>query len=204
MKKAGLTHAEAVAPWIKRLCDDAGMQPSDLELVVAGIGPGSFTGLRIALATAKGLALGASCSIVGVSTLDVQGWKFRGFHGVVVPVMDARKNRLYSAEYRDGKRISEYLDISEENLVHRLSSRSDSQEQIVLTGPYASRLYQQISQGKLKTAFTLDPQYCVINPYFLLELGLQKFASAGDSGESVMPLYLRKSEAEINRKSRDR
>ncbi len=70
MKKAGLTHAEAVAPWIKRLCDDAGMQPSDLELVVAGIGPGSFTGLRIALATAKGLALGASCSIVGVSTLD--------------------------------------------------------------------------------------------------------------------------------------
>ncbi len=196
-------HAEAAAPWIKRLCDNAGMQPSDLDLVVAGIGPGSFTGLRIGLATAKGIALGASCSVVGVSGLDTQGWKLKAFHGVVVPVMDARKNRLYSAEYREGKRISDYLDVSEESLVRRLSSRIDSEEQLVLTGPYAGRLYQQISQSKIKTVLTLDPQYFVIDPFFLLDLGLQKFASAGDSAEPVIPLYLRKSEAEIKRESRD-
>jgi len=197
-------HAEAAAPWIKRLCDDADMRPSDLDLVVAGTGPGSFTGLRIGLATAKGIALGASCSIIGVSGLDIQGWKLKEFHGVVVPVMDARKNRLYSAEYREGKRISEYLDVSVDSLVRRLSSRIDSEEQLVLTGPYAGRLYQQISQNRIKTALTLDPQYCVVDPYLLLDLGLQKLADAADSSEPVIPLYLRKSEAEIKRESRDR
>ena len=199
-KTAGLMHAQSVAPWIEKLCDDAGICPADLDLIVAGIGPGSFTGLRIGLATAKGLALGASCSIVGVSGLDSFGWKLKSFHGVVVPVIDAKKNRLYSALYQKGQRISDYLDVSEDNLLSILST--ESEKEILLTGPYAHRFYERISQGKVKAAFSLDPLYNSINPCIMLELGLERLASTGDQGDSVMPLYLRKSEAEIKRENK--
>ncbi len=193
-------HAQSVAPWIEKLCDDADICPADLDLVVAGIGPGSFTGLRIGLATAKGLALGASCSIVGVSGLDTLGWKLKSYHSVVVPVIDAKKNRLYSALYQKGQRISDYLDVSEDSLLSILLT--ESKEEILLTGSYAHRFYDQLSQGKVQAAFSLDPLYNWTDPCILLKLGLEKFARAGDEGDSIVPLYLRRSEAEIKRESK--
>jgi tRNA threonylcarbamoyladenosine biosynthesis protein TsaB len=196
-KKAGFMHAESLAPWIERLCRDAGIKPAEIELVVAGTGPGSFTGLRIALATAKGLALGASCSVVGVSTLDAQGWKFRNFHCAVVPVIDARKKRLYSAVYREGKRLTEYLDISEQELIAKLSALSEPQSGFLITGPYANRLCERLAQSDAQIPFTLDPEYCMIDPCCLLELGTELFKSDGDRADTLTPLYLRKSEAEI-------
>ena len=196
-KRAGFMHAEAAAPWIRRLCGDAGVNPSEIDLVVAGIGPGSFTGLRIGLATAKGLAVGASCSIVGVSTLDAQGWKFRSISDVVVPVIDARKKRLYSALYHEGKRLTEYLDISEENLLARLSSLSAPESRLLITGPYADRFCEHLARSDMEKPFALDPEYRILDPYPLLELGVELFESMGDAGDTLTPLYLRKSEAEI-------
>ena len=98
----GYRHAATLVPWISRFCREAEFSPDKLDVVVVAMGPGSFTGLRIGMATAKGLAAGADCPLVGVPSLDVYGWGLRNAPGLVLPVVDAKKNRLYAAFYKEG------------------------------------------------------------------------------------------------------
>jgi tRNA threonylcarbamoyladenosine biosynthesis protein TsaB len=96
-QRANFKHAETLAPWIEKLCIEAEIRPKDFNLIVISIGPGSFTGLRIGIATAKGLAAGAECPVTGVSGLDASAWTHKYFSGTVIPVINAKKNRIYSA-----------------------------------------------------------------------------------------------------------
>jgi tRNA threonylcarbamoyladenosine biosynthesis protein TsaB len=192
----GLRHAETLIPWIKRLFEEAKIKTKDLDLVVCGTGPGSFTGVRIGLATAKGLALGTSSGLVGVSTLDALAWRFRFFDAVTVPVIDAKKNRIYAAFFSRGDRESDYLDVSRERLSLLLDEHHRKGRQIILTGPYAQQLASSL-EGK--TPFTLDADYCMISPSSLLEIGMRVYSETGDQGGNVIPLYLRKSEAELQK-----
>jgi len=89
--QAGLKHSEKLMPSIQALLLEAELDREELELIACSIGPGSFTGIRIGLATAKGLAqgvqaLGTSCRLIGVSTLDGLARRFRRFEGTVVAV----------------------------------------------------------------------------------------------------------------------
>lgn len=79
----------------------AGISMSEIDGVVCGRGPGSFTGVRIGVATAKGLALGARCPLWGASTLDAVAWRFAlsGFEGVLCVAGDAMRGEVYPAEY---------------------------------------------------------------------------------------------------------
>ncbi len=184
----GLRHAQALIPQIEQILAQASLAAADLDLVVAGTGPGSFTGLRIALATAKGLARGASCALVGVPTLDAIAWPRRVWPGLVVPVLDAKKERVYAALYREGRRVSEFLDVAAEELIGVIGGESP----VLLTGPFAGRLAAIAGVP----AWSLDPSYELPDPVALLELGVEAHAS-GDAAEAA-PLYLRKSEAEYS------
>ena len=93
----GYRHAVTLVPWISQICRETDFSPDKLDVVIVGTGPGSFTGLRIGMASAKGLAAGAGCPLVGVPTLDAFAWGLRNAAGLVLPVIDARKNRLYAA-----------------------------------------------------------------------------------------------------------
>ena len=75
-----------------------GTEPSKLKAIVVGIGPGSFTGIRVGLATAKGLALGANVPVYGISSLAV--WALSCGEGLRAVVLDARQGEVYSALYR--------------------------------------------------------------------------------------------------------
>ena len=86
---------------INRALEMAGVSFSQIECIICGRGPGSFTGVRICLATAKGLALGAGLPLFGVSTLDAQAWELwdRGVRGPVAIVGDAMRKEVYPARY---------------------------------------------------------------------------------------------------------
>jgi tRNA threonylcarbamoyladenosine biosynthesis protein TsaB len=191
--KANFKHAETIAPWIKKICGESEIKPNDLNLVIVSIGPGSFTGLRIGIATAKGLAMGASCRIVGVPTLDAAAWTHKYYNGTVIPVINAKKNRLYSALYQNGKRISEYLDISGKELLKKTKNLGN----VLLTGPYAGDLYKEVQNPENNPNIYIDPDFSLINSYSLLQKGIILYNN-NDLSEEVMPLYLRKSEAELN------
>lgn len=102
---AGLRHAETLLTEIERALADSHVAIGDVEVVAVGIGPGSFTGLRIALATAKGLALARPLKVVGVSSLAALarslGGKGEEEEGqVIIPLLDAHKGEVFGGVYR--------------------------------------------------------------------------------------------------------
>ncbi len=101
--RAALTHA---VPMITRLVEDCDHVVRDVRVVVAGRGPGSFTGVRIGIATAKGLAQGLGVPLFGVGTLDAIAERFAGREGLVGVVGDAMRREVYPALFRcEGGRV---------------------------------------------------------------------------------------------------
>lgn len=93
------THSEKLMPLIDQLLKNLTLDGPALSGIAVARGPGAFTGLRIALGTAQGLARGYGIPLVGVSTLDVLAHQ-RAAHGLVCPIMDARRGETYTALYR--------------------------------------------------------------------------------------------------------
>lgn len=93
-------HAETIMPMTARVLELAGLTLGDVDCIACSGGPGSFTGLRIGAATAKGLAHGADKKIIPVPTLDALAYNVFDGEKLITPVMDARRNQVYTALYR--------------------------------------------------------------------------------------------------------
>ena len=98
----GLKHAETLTPLIRSLMEEIDLSPKALDLVVCSQGPGSFTGLRIGLATAKGISEGAGCPLVSIPTLVALAEPWRDFEGIVMPVIDAKKTAVLHPVFPEG------------------------------------------------------------------------------------------------------
>ncbi len=98
-QKAGLNHSETMLPMVKNLLDNTKTAIDEIDLFAVSAGPGSFTGIRIGIATIKGLAFGKNKPCVGVSTLESMAKTIGAFaaDAVICPVMDARRHQLYNA-----------------------------------------------------------------------------------------------------------
>lgn len=94
------SHGRELIPLIDVVLSLAGLDSSDLDLIAVSVGPGSFTGLRIGLSVAKGLAIAWRLPIVGVPTLDAYAAAIGPRSGAIWPVLDARKGEVYAAGYR--------------------------------------------------------------------------------------------------------
>ncbi|NLW22143.1 MAG: tRNA (adenosine(37)-N6)-threonylcarbamoyltransferase complex dimerization subunit type 1 TsaB [Tissierellia bacterium] len=94
-----MSHSENLVPMIKELLDSLNLKVADIDLYGVAIGPGSFTGLRIGIATAKAFAHVYDKPIVGISTLEGLAFNLT-FSGIIVPMIDARRNRVYTGIYR--------------------------------------------------------------------------------------------------------
>ena len=189
----GLRHGESLLPWIDILCQEIKLNPLELNLIVCAIGPGSFTGLRIGLSTAKGIASAAGCPLIGISNMDAIAYRFRFFDGIVTPIIDARKKRFYCAFYEKGKRISNYLDIDPVHLANLLKKYP----KVLLTGPHAAFFLKKIANNYLQEIEQLESAISVTEPSTLLELGHLTFKKQGPDPDTLKPMYIRKSEAEI-------
>ncbi|MDX1386546.1 MAG: tRNA (adenosine(37)-N6)-threonylcarbamoyltransferase complex dimerization subunit type 1 TsaB [bacterium] len=93
------SHTETLLPTIETLLQRASWSLKDLELLAVTVGPGSFTGLRIGLATVKGLSRAHSIPAVGVSTLEAMAFPHLGEGGSVLPCLDARQGEIYAAGF---------------------------------------------------------------------------------------------------------
>ncbi|MDR2134264.1 MAG: tRNA (adenosine(37)-N6)-threonylcarbamoyltransferase complex dimerization subunit type 1 TsaB, partial [Treponema sp.] len=102
---SGMRHSELLTDTVDMLVKKSGLVPADLEGVLCMRGPGSFTGLRIGFAAAKGLALSLNIPFLPLSTLDCMAHAFSGWPGLVVPVIDAKKRAFVYALYSGGRRL---------------------------------------------------------------------------------------------------
>ena len=136
---SGLKHATLLAPLIEQVTGELGVRVAEVDLVAVGIGPGSFTGVRIGVATAKGIAAAGRARLAGICGLDAMAWDQRHAGGLVVPLIDARKRRFYAACYRDGRRTGPYLDQAPAALAETVRATAAAGEPVLLTGPAAAQ-----------------------------------------------------------------
>lgn len=95
----GLTHSVTLMPLLDSMLKNAGLTAKDMSLIAVAAGPGSFTGLRIGVSAAKGLAWALELPCCGVSTLEAMAENARAFEGTVICAMDARRQQIYNAVF---------------------------------------------------------------------------------------------------------
>ncbi len=124
---AGLQHSRILIPTIKRVLDNISWRFEEVGLICAGIGPGSFTGIRIAVAVVKGLALVSPVKVVGVPSMDAISLNAPDTYGLVAPLLDARKGKVYTSLYKrsgsKSERVAGYSLVTIDELLAGLKKR---------------------------------------------------------------------------------
>jgi tRNA threonylcarbamoyl adenosine modification protein YeaZ len=170
-------HGELLAPAIHGVLGDAGVKPGELAAVVAGLGPGPFTGLRVGLVTAAALGHSLGIPTYGVCSLDALGW---GQPGTVLAATDARRKELYWALYADGQRITG-PDVARPDEVASRAAAAGAQR---VVGEGAEKYELGLEAG--------GPRYP--SPEALAALAADRIR-ANAPGEPLTPLYLRRPDA---------
>lgn len=185
---AGLTHSETLLPMIKRVLGDT--KVSDLDAIAVTAGPGSFTGVRIGVATVKGLAFEKNIPCISVSTLEAIAYNFADENVIVCAVMDARRMQFYNAlfEIKNGKAIR----LCDDRAISITDLREDLKkyDRVVIAGDGAKLCFDNINLDNC----TLAPN----DKMYQNGIGVSRAAKDKKkiSASSLMPVYLRLSQAE--------
>jgi tRNA threonylcarbamoyladenosine biosynthesis protein TsaB len=189
--RLGNQHSELLMPRLLALCDRNSIRIKDLELLVCTNGPGSFTGLRIAMSTFKGISLATGIPLVSIPTLDAYHACVRLYPGPVLIVMDAKKKRFYTALFVDGERVTEDLDATDEQIQALLEPHAH----VLVAGSDAALLKERLPQIAHK--LVVAGQEHLDLSLKLCHLGLEKYRQQGADPLFQGPAYVRKSDAEI-------
>ena len=120
-----LTHSASLMPMVEETLHAAGTALRELDAIAAVTGPGSFTGVRIGVATAKGLAHGANLPCIPVNALEALNESAGLFDGIVCPIQDARAGQVYGAAFRSGKRLMPDIPVRLEEYLEKISIQGD-------------------------------------------------------------------------------
>ena len=195
----GLTHSQTLMVMAQDLLKSCNLTPSQVEAVAVAAGPGSFTGVRIGVAAAKGLAWGADIPCCGVSTLEAMATGLGVYDGYVLPVMDARRSQVYNAIFRADKgnltRITEDRAIALADLGEEIKN---FEKPVFLVGDGANLCYNTL---KDVAPLVLPPEHKIHQRAVGVALVAEKMLQTGETcdGATVTPNYLRLSQAERER-----
>ena len=199
-QNTGMTHSQTLMVMAQDLLKQCGMCARDVDAVAVANGPGSFTGVRIGVAAAKGFAWGREIPCVGVSTLEAMALTLGAWQGYVCPVMDARRSQVYNALFHvsGGKleRIREDRAISLADLGEELKNL---EEPIFLVGDGSNLCYNTLLETV--TGLVLPPEHRMHQRASGVALAAEGLLAAGGtfSGAELVPNYLRLSQAERER-----
>lgn len=207
--------ASEILPAMDGCMDRIGARSSEIELIAVSIGPGSFTGLRVGLATAQGLALGLGAPLAGVGTLGAlaaaaiaDGGPI-GADDLLCACLDARRGEVYAALYRFSQswpgveRRSEEAAYAPAELIACLRSAIGATRgvgEIVFVGDGAERYRAEIVAALSATANRVSFRATSPSAAIVAQLGWERFRDHGpDAPAAMVPRYARASEAEIKR-----
>lgn len=184
------THSETLMPMISGVLRTAGAALSDVDKIAVSAGPGSFTGLRIGISTAKGLCDAANLPCAAVSTLEAIAYNFVQIDGIICACMDARRKQVYNALFKSKNgvitRLCEDRAIAAADLDAELSALDDK---VILAGDGAELMHE----------FT-ESKYSLAPPVLRFQRGSGVCFAAENAPEiapaALMPKYLRLPQAE--------
>ncbi|MDD5464991.1 MAG: tRNA (adenosine(37)-N6)-threonylcarbamoyltransferase complex dimerization subunit type 1 TsaB [Candidatus Omnitrophica bacterium] len=197
--EVGRSLSELLAPTIQRVVAAAGLKIADIDYFACGLGPGSFTGMRIGLATIKGLSLVRNKPVIGISSLDILAGNVGPTERPIVTALDARRGLIYCSSYKyergSLKRKSPYSLLSLDEFLKRFRAAKP-----VILGDALALYGNRISTG-IKGAAVLDKDYWGLKAHNLMELALVKIkARQFTSALNVKPIYLYPKECQIKTK----
>lgn len=195
-----LTHSQTILPMIAEICEKAEVALSSIDYIACAVGPGSFTGLRIGAATAKGLALALKRKIIPVPTLEALAYNIFETDNIICPIMDARRNQVYAAFYQwiEGK-LCPLTPMMAEDMDVILAQGKVYGRKVIFLGDGVPVHLEKILQNK---DFLTAPPHCALQRgATVAALAMKKTAAAID-GNQLELIYLRKSQAEREREER--
>lgn len=197
--KNKLTHSETLLPMVEQVLRIYGAGPEDLELLAVNAGPGSFTGVRIGVATVKGLAFARDIPCAAVSTLEALAEPFCDREGVVCAAMDARRGQFYCALFAGGERLTPDDCLSADEIRELLKTQV---KPVRLCGDGAALLEKTLDDPALRA---VHPTVRDQNALATAICGERLFrAGKTVSGKELRPVYLRLPQAERERKEKEK
>ena len=199
-QNTGLTHSQTLMVMAEDMLKQAGKTVADVTAVAVAEGPGSFTGVRIGVAAAKGFAWGAELPCYGVSTLESMAVSLGVYQGYVCACMDARRNQVYNALFYvncgEVRRVTEDRAIALAELKEELLKLEGP---VFLVGDGAMLTHKTL--GAEVTGLILPPEHRIQQRAVGVALLAAKKAANGESGDAnaLSPNYLRLSQAERER-----
>ena len=203
-QNTGLTHSQTLLTMAEDMLKSCGLRPQDVDAVAVAEGPGSFTGVRIGVAAAKGFAWGGEKPCVGVSTLEAMALTLGVYRGYVLPVMDARRSQVYNALFyaENGKLIRKCEDraISLAELGEEIKNLSAP---IFLVGDGSVLCYNTLKEAV--PGLVMPPEHRMHQRASGVALAAAAKLAAGApaDGAALVPNYLRLSQAERERLARE-
>lgn len=200
-QNCGLTHSRTLLPMAEHLLAGCGTALEEIDGFAVAAGPGSFTGIRIGVATVKGLAMGTGKPCAGVSTLEAMAWGLTGLRGEVCCVMDARAGQVYHACFRLGGGAPERLCADRAVKLDTLAQEIGQTPQI-LVGDGALLCYTKLKE--VCAGLTLAPPQLRYPAGWGVAMAARAAFAAGKGvrAEALCETYLRAPQAERERAAR--
>ena len=188
-------HSVILMEKVEELLKDCEVDINDVDGFVVSKGPGSFTGLRIGMATVKGLSMGSNKPYVSISSLDALAYSLINFDGLICPIMDALRDSVFTCIYKnvDGKltKVIDYSALSLEELAIEINSKG---EKVIFTGDGVYK-HKDYLKENIPNAIFAPNHLNIIKASSLGELGMIELKNGNFDDKNSAPLYLKKPQA---------
>ncbi len=186
-----------LAVTIKRILDTLDLRVNDIDYFACGLGPGSFTGIRVGLATVKAMSWAVNKPVIGICSLDILAKNVKDNDKPIIPVVDAKRNLIYTAIFKKKngrlKRTRPYMLLNEEEFIALATPES------IIFGD-ALELYKEKLMRNLKEPVFLDKDYWYPKAHNIIELALEKIKEKRwSSPVEIKPIYLYPKECQIRK-----
>lgn len=195
-------HNREILPILDSFLKENKISLNSLDYAVLGIGPGSFTSMRIAFATIKSICYAKNIKIIGISSLESLYQNIKSFDGVKLALIEARKGSVFANIYKNNEKLKENLDLTYKETIDIIDSISNKEESITLCGDGFSKnkdffIENLKNNSKNYKINDLDNSFNIIKASNSILLSENRYKN-GDFDDifSLSPLYIRKSEAE--------
>ncbi len=199
------THSQTLLPMIDEIFRMTERTPEMLDAVAVAAGPGSFTGLRIGSATAKGIALACDIPVIPVPTTDAMAYQFYGCAHRICPILDARRSEVYTGIYRFEKDFEVIMPASAMPLAELMEKLKQEPGPVVFTGDGIPVFKERIMDALGENALFAPPMAARQRAAAVASLGAQMYRNGiMQTSDEHVPEYLRVSQAERVRAEKER
>lgn len=193
----GTTHSQNLMPMLEQIQSFTNIELKDIDAIACCIGPGSFTGIRIGIATVKGIALSLNKPVVAVSSLDGLAYNIPYFDGTICSIIDAKNENVYSGIYSFGQMPSLKQGYISDSIFTLIENLKNVDDKIFFIGDGSIAYHDKLKDAFGENAFFapthLNTQFATsIARAAISDAKLNKFISC----DELTPLYLKKSQAE--------